>query len=59
VLELRDQANVPGTLDEHPNWRRKVPMELECLRDHPRLGEIARIAAERGRAARVASLTAE
>jgi 4-alpha-glucanotransferase len=59
VLELRDQANVPGTLDEHPNWRRKLPMELECLRDHPRLAEIARIAAERGRATRVASLTAE
>ena len=48
-----DQANIPGTVDEHPNWRRKLPLDLERLREHPRLGEIARIAAECGRAASV------
>ena len=52
VLEVRDQANVPGTIDQHPNWRRKLPVELERIRDDPRLGAVARIAAERGRAAR-------
>jgi 4-alpha-glucanotransferase len=50
VLEVRDQANIPGTVDEHPNWRRKLPLDLESLREHPRLREIACIAAERGRA---------
>jgi 4-alpha-glucanotransferase len=51
VLGVCDQANVPGTVDEHPNWRRKLPLDLERLREDPRLGEIARIAARHGRAA--------
>jgi 4-alpha-glucanotransferase len=59
VLEVRDQPNVPGTTDEHPNWRRKLPLELERIRDDPRLGEIARIAAEHGRAARADASIAE
>jgi 4-alpha-glucanotransferase len=24
-----EQANLPGTVDEHPNWRRKLPMSLD------------------------------
>ena len=26
-----DQPNVPGTIDEHPNWRRRLPV---CDRGH-------------------------
>jgi 4-alpha-glucanotransferase len=26
-----EQANLPGTVDEHPNWRRKLPMNLSAL----------------------------
>jgi 4-alpha-glucanotransferase len=59
VIEVRDQANVPGTTGEHPNWRRKLPLELERLRDDPRLAAIARIAAARGRAAPAAAPGAE
>jgi 4-alpha-glucanotransferase len=59
VLDVRDQANVPGTTGEHPNWRRKLPLELERIRLDPRLGAIARIAAERGRAARAEAPGAE
>jgi (1->4)-alpha-D-glucan 1-alpha-D-glucosylmutase len=29
VFELLEQANLPGSIDEHPNWRRKLPLELE------------------------------
>jgi (1->4)-alpha-D-glucan 1-alpha-D-glucosylmutase len=29
VFELLEQANLPGTVDEHPNWRRKLPLALE------------------------------
>ena len=29
LLLVREQANVPGTIDEHPNWRRKLPARLE------------------------------
>jgi 4-alpha-glucanotransferase len=59
VLDVRDQTNVPGTTGEHPNWRRKLPMELERIRDDPRLGAIARIAADCGRAARTEAFVAE
>jgi 4-alpha-glucanotransferase len=52
VIELRDQANVPGTIDQHPNWRRKLPLDLERIRDDPRLALIARTVAKFGRTAR-------
>lgn len=29
VLGVLEQANLPGTVDQHPNWRRKLPLELE------------------------------
>lgn len=28
LLKVADQPNVPGTIDEHPNWRRRLPVEL-------------------------------
>ena len=30
-----EQVNIPGTADGHPNWRRKLPVELEALPHHP------------------------
>ena len=41
VLGIEDQANLPGTTTEHPNWRRKLPLDLDALETHPRLGAIA------------------
>src|SRR5688572_6699804 len=29
VIGVLDQANLPGTIDEYPNWRRKLPLALE------------------------------
>jgi 4-alpha-glucanotransferase len=29
-----DQVNIPGTVGEHPNWRRKLPVDLEELTGH-------------------------
>jgi (1->4)-alpha-D-glucan 1-alpha-D-glucosylmutase len=29
VLGVREQVNLPGTIGEHPNWRRKLPLPLE------------------------------
>jgi 4-alpha-glucanotransferase len=26
-----EQVNVPGTMDEHPNWRRRLPLTLDEL----------------------------
>jgi (1->4)-alpha-D-glucan 1-alpha-D-glucosylmutase len=28
VFGLRDQANLPGTVEEQPNWRRRLPLTL-------------------------------
>lgn len=28
-----DQANMPGTVDEHPNWRRKLSLDIEAWND--------------------------
>jgi 4-alpha-glucanotransferase len=36
-----EQVNVPGTTDEHPNWRRKLPVELDRLTAQPLFGAIA------------------
>ena len=33
LLGVVDQPNIPGTVDEHPNWRRKLPVELETMAD--------------------------
>jgi 4-alpha-glucanotransferase len=29
LLELREQPNIPGTVDEHPNWRRRMPLCID------------------------------
>ncbi len=29
VIGVREQANLPATIDAHPNWRRKLPLPLE------------------------------
>ena len=50
ALGMREQFNIPGTVDEHPNWRRKYPVALESLPDAEALPAIARNAAEHGRA---------
>jgi 4-alpha-glucanotransferase len=41
VLDIEEQANLPGTTTEHPNWRRKLPVDLDALESHPRLAAIA------------------
>jgi 4-alpha-glucanotransferase len=48
VLALQDQTNLPGTVNEHPNWRHRIPTPLEGLADHSRLRRIAAIGRERG-----------
>ena len=31
VLGVREQANLPGTVEEQPNWRRRLPLTLEAI----------------------------
>ncbi|POA21923.1 4-alpha-glucanotransferase [Pseudomonas sp. FW300-N1A1] len=35
ALGLDEQANLPGTLDSHPNWCRRLPVDSEKLLDDP------------------------
>jgi len=56
VLEMQDQANLPGTVDQHPNWRRRLPLPLERWGDEPRVAELAQIMGERSVAAKLPAL---
>jgi (1->4)-alpha-D-glucan 1-alpha-D-glucosylmutase len=47
VFEVLEQANLPGTIDEHPNWRRKLPVALERWASEPRMQALAQALAER------------
>src|SRR5262249_49279307 len=49
VLVLLEQVNVPGTIDEHPNWRRRLPVALEDMAGQATLAETAKAMAEAGR----------
>jgi 4-alpha-glucanotransferase len=31
LLGVVDQPNIPGTVDEHPNWRQRLPVSLENI----------------------------
>lgn len=33
LLGVADQPNIPGTVDEHPNWRRRLPVAIDGITD--------------------------
>jgi (1->4)-alpha-D-glucan 1-alpha-D-glucosylmutase len=41
VFGEENQINMPGTTSEHPNWKRKMLLELERLENDPRMVAIA------------------
>src|SRR3954449_3567926 len=47
LLGVADQPNIPGTVDEHPNWRRKLPVELEAMADAIDVAALKRATRER------------
>jgi 4-alpha-glucanotransferase len=55
VLGAVDQVNIPGTVDRHPNWRRRAPVPLEELGADQRLRRAAAILARAGRGSAPAS----
>jgi 4-alpha-glucanotransferase len=53
MLRAVEQTNLPGTTSEHPNWRRRLPLDLDTLlRDPEVLAVAATIHKRRGRATR-------
>jgi 4-alpha-glucanotransferase len=37
LLALAEQPNLPGTIDDHPNWRRRLPAPADTMLDQPRV----------------------
>lgn len=35
ALGLQEQPNLPGTVDTHPNWRRRLPQSVDTVLDTP------------------------
>jgi len=46
VVGESEQANLPGTIDGHPNWRRRLGRTLEEIIDGPELCRIAALVEE-------------
>ncbi len=42
VLSQTEQVNMPATVDEQPNWRRKLPLDLQALAIHPLMVSLSR-----------------
>jgi 4-alpha-glucanotransferase len=39
LLGLAEQPNLPGSIDEHPNWRRRIAAPLDALIEDPLLAD--------------------
>ena len=48
-----EAQNLPGTIDEHPNWSRRCKLPVERIGSLPGLVQVSRIMAEHGRSKRV------
>ena len=53
ILGVRDQINMPGSVAQHPNWRRKLPVAIEDLAGHDGLARVAQAFAQAGRSFKV------
>jgi 4-alpha-glucanotransferase len=53
LLGVIDQPNIPGTVDEHPNWRRRLPLELDQIAAAIDIAALQRATAARTHAAKL------
>ncbi|MDI6853603.1 MAG: 4-alpha-glucanotransferase [Deltaproteobacteria bacterium] len=51
VFGVSEQQNMPGTIAEYPNWRKKLPLSLAQMRQAPELQELAKRMARSSRRA--------
>ncbi|MEO1453158.1 MAG: 4-alpha-glucanotransferase [Pseudomonadota bacterium] len=49
ILGVADQPNLPGTVDEYPNWRHPLPLAADDLATDVRLARAASLMAQAGR----------
>jgi 4-alpha-glucanotransferase len=50
LLEVIDQPNIPGTVNEHPNWRQRLPLALDQIAAAIDVAALKAATAERTRA---------
>jgi 4-alpha-glucanotransferase len=51
LLGVIDQPNIPGTVNEHPNWRLRLPLAIEQIAAAIDVAALKAATAERTRAA--------
>jgi len=51
LLGLIDQPNIPGTVNEHPNWRQRLPLAIDGIAAAIDIAALRSATAERTRAA--------
>ncbi len=51
LLGVIDQPNIPGTVNEHPNWRRRLPIAIDTMASAVDIPALKSATAERTRAA--------
>ena len=56
LLALEDQPNLPGSIDEHPNWRRRLVLPIDELFDEPAFSDRL-LAVDRARSAAASDST--
>ena len=49
LMGALDQTNIPGTIDQYPNWRRRLPDFIEDLQQNSTFDEVANAFARCGR----------
>lgn len=49
LLDVAEQSNLPGTVEQYPNWRHKLPLGAAALADDPRLARTAAAMKSEGR----------
>jgi 4-alpha-glucanotransferase len=47
ALAVAERPNMPGTIDEWPNWSQALPVPLEEVTEHPLVDRVSRVLAER------------
>ncbi|MFU8815838.1 MAG: malto-oligosyltrehalose synthase [Pseudomonadales bacterium] len=56
ALGLTEQANLPATVNEHPNWRRRIPVSLEDLEANAQVRDLMQGIVEERRSAPAAGV---
>ena len=50
LLGVETMVNLPGTIDEHPNWRRRLPLSVDEMLADPRFDDLSSLRARPRRA---------